>query len=909
MSNFFIKWKKYKEDHPFFSYLIMFSFLFLITVIFFFASFLINKKSMIWTGSTKDGLVQHYNALMYFGRYLRSILYNIFINHQLSIPMWDFSIGYGSDVITSLHYYVIGDPLNLLSVLVSSKYTEYLYMFLIIFRLYLSGVSFSYYCFQWQKDAKSLLVGALTYVFCGYVIFASVRHPYFINPIIYLPLLLLGSEKILHNQSSKLFIIILAISAVSNFYFLYMLCLIVFIYVLIRFISLYRLKIKVIIHYFLKFFISAIIGLCMAAFILMPVIAFFFQTARSEYKIAFDSVYTLNYYLSCFFNFNSYNFADYWTIFGYNSVSLLCIFLMFIKKGHRSLKVGLVLTTVCICLPYAGYILNGFSYVSNRWEFAYSFVVAMVTSIMFPYLLTMSKKESLFLGILTVVYLCGAVLFPETRNFNLKVSGIILIITYLILLCRYILSHQPIKHTLYYHISVICIVTLLIANVSVNAYYKYSPQRLNYLKEFVDVKKGFTKLTKTRAKEIKKLNDDSFYRYDETNFGRYYLNNSALQQRQKSLSFFYSLGSGYITEYFMAMENMNALSSIYTGVNYRSYLDALASVKYFVTEKNQEQYRPYGFDKKVQDTDKFSIFQSDLYLPLGYTYNQQISSQDFAKASGIERQQMLMQGVYTNDEDLIPLKKGQPSLVNQQIPYRIVYSDGIQKTKYGFDVVKKNATIKIHFDSVTDSELYLSFQDLSFLPYKDDKGKYVDQAKISVSSDQIKETLLLKNKYHTYYNGSKDFLINLGYAQKDRNEITIKLKTMGSYHCGQMMVESLPMQQFQQQVEELKQESLENIAVETNTVSGTIHTQEDKFLCFSIPYSEGWKAYVDDKEVDLYRANIMYMGIPIEKGQHTIKLVYTTPYLKQGAFVSGFGVAGLIGMSYFERKKLRYKKG
>ena len=149
---------------------------------------------------------------MYFGRYLRSILYNLFVNHQFDIPLYDFSIGYGSDILTSLHYYVMGDPLNLLSVFVSSKYTEYLYAFLVVLRLYLSGLSFSYYCFQLKKDSKSTLVGALTYIFCGYVIFASVRHPYFINPMIYLPLLLLGTERILHNRSPKLFIIVLTIS-------------------------------------------------------------------------------------------------------------------------------------------------------------------------------------------------------------------------------------------------------------------------------------------------------------------------------------------------------------------------------------------------------------------------------------------------------------------------------------------------------------------------------------------------------------------------------------------------------------------------------------------------------------------------------------------------------------------------
>ena len=33
--------------------------------------------------------------------------------HQPSLPMWDLHIGYGSDILTTLHYYVIGDPLTL----------------------------------------------------------------------------------------------------------------------------------------------------------------------------------------------------------------------------------------------------------------------------------------------------------------------------------------------------------------------------------------------------------------------------------------------------------------------------------------------------------------------------------------------------------------------------------------------------------------------------------------------------------------------------------------------------------------------------------------------------------------------------------------------------------------------------
>ena len=64
---------------------------------------------------------QHLNSLAYYGEYLRNILHSVFVEHKFEIPMWDMHIGYGSDILTTLHYYVIGDPLTLLSVFVSPE--------------------------------------------------------------------------------------------------------------------------------------------------------------------------------------------------------------------------------------------------------------------------------------------------------------------------------------------------------------------------------------------------------------------------------------------------------------------------------------------------------------------------------------------------------------------------------------------------------------------------------------------------------------------------------------------------------------------------------------------------------------------------------------------------------------------
>ena len=60
--------------------------------------------------------------------------------------MVDFSVGQGFDVIGTLNYYGVGDPVNLLTVFFADNHLDQMYMFLILFRMYLSGLAFSYYC-------------------------------------------------------------------------------------------------------------------------------------------------------------------------------------------------------------------------------------------------------------------------------------------------------------------------------------------------------------------------------------------------------------------------------------------------------------------------------------------------------------------------------------------------------------------------------------------------------------------------------------------------------------------------------------------------------------------------------------------------------------------------------------------
>ena len=184
--------KKKKAD-----FYILYTVVFVAISLFVYSYFYLNGKSLIWS---HDGVPQHINALAYYGEYLRNVLKNFAVNHKFSFPMWDMNIGYGSDILTTLHYYVIGDPLTLFSVFVPRKNTEILYEILIFVRIYLAGITFSFYCFYRKNPKQATFIGSLVYIFAGWTIYASMKHPYFSNPMIYLPLILLGIDKIYKKE-------------------------------------------------------------------------------------------------------------------------------------------------------------------------------------------------------------------------------------------------------------------------------------------------------------------------------------------------------------------------------------------------------------------------------------------------------------------------------------------------------------------------------------------------------------------------------------------------------------------------------------------------------------------------------------------------------------------------------------
>ncbi len=65
-----------------------------------------------------------------------------------------------------------------------------------------------------------------------------------------------------------------------------------------------------------------------------------------------------------------------------------------------------------------------------------------------------------------------------------------------------------------------------------------------------------------------------------------------------------------------------------------------------------------------------------------------------------------------------------------------------------------------------------------------------------------------------------------------------------------------------------------------------IHLERDNLVFFSVPYEEGWTAYVNGKPAKIEKVNVGFMAVVAEKGKNTIRFVYHTPGLKIGVVIS-----------------------
>ncbi len=896
------------RKHPYAVYYGGYTVIFLIMILAVFSWFGLSGKSLVWE---VDGLYQHYNSLLYYSDYLKTIISGLFSEGQLEVPLWDFNIGLGADVVQSLHYYVMGDPLTIFAVFVPRESMETFYGFLIFLRFYLAGLSFSLYAFRMKLSRYQALTGALVYVFCGFALGLGIRHPYFMNPMIYFPIILIGIEKIFKKEKPFLFIISTCVAALSSFYFFYMLTILMFLYALVRFFH-YREKPygRSFFQHLGKFTLYYVTGMLMAGVLLWPLVREVITGGRVGSGSIGGIFYDLIYYVKFWIGLTSIRWVGNGGFLAYTGLTLIaCVALMLTgRKSCRQLKAGLLIGLILLMLPAGGYILHGFSYVSNRWVWGFSFVTALITAWMLPQIINPTTRLLRWTGALIGVYTVPFILVKQLRTSASPGICIILLAFFGVMLAAYRIQQNDSIKRKWMPLVRGTFTGLVLINILVVAGGFYSPEGDDYVGEFHDRGSTLEQLTANPTIAVAEAaGDEIFYRYEEATAGESANYNTGLQTDIHGMSFYYSVANKYITQYMDELENNISRSFKYVGMDGRAALHTLASGRYFLIEEGQESYLPYGYEELRTEyeaassddkTGQYAVYENQYWLPLGYTYSNWISEEQYQQLDAIQRQNAMLQAVVLPESGLA--QADEVVLDEQEIDFETELSEGIEVQGDRYVVTREAAFIELTFDQPANSELYLRLE--GFTCELADQFSEVSRAAVAIKAEDVRKQFSLMTEADAFYEGKSDFAFNMGYSEEGKSTIRITFNTVGTYTLEAIHVICQQMDNYADQVNALREDVLEELEIGTNQISGMITLQEEKILCLSIPYSQGWSAQVDGEPAELLQANTMYMALELEPGTHEVVLYYETPGLKAGAKMSVIGILLFLGVVIWERR-------
>lgn len=871
-------------------------FLFIFTAAFY--PFFRNGKSLMWT---QDAVRINYPAFHYLGTRIRDIIINFLNSGSLQIPLYDFSIGYGQDIIQYMGTFYL-DPLNLLGVLVKAEYMEYMYEALIVFRIWISGVFFSLLGRYKQYDDFGVLCGALIYAFSGYTFYMVLFLPCFGTMMFLLPLLIYGVEKILNKDSFWPFVLTVAYNAASSWYCLYINSIICLIYACI-WLKVHKVSGKETLKIFAKAAVLYTCGGALASVILIPGAIAYFDSARHSATILTPSL--LNYergrIIKCLVDmFAPYTSPGYTTYINMSAWGVFCIIDLWSNNTQDSKIIRWLFgfLFVGLFIPFFGFAIGGFNYVNNRWSFAFVFAAALAAAGQSSLLLKADMERKIRL--LGYILLLGLVILVCESVQNLYTfAGFIFLLLFMcvVLYCGPCQREWKTKYTM--RIIKLGLLAVISLNCIILGRFTFSENYGKYTNEFIDCGETYSSIMKGYRKDAAEIKDTSFYRIDFNRTGA--VSASMIGKYSGILDVFNELPESMVDH---AREQLlySMGTNSYYGLDSRAILDALASVKYFVQDKTySDKVVPWGY-QLYKETKDSSIYKNTYALPLGYAYTKQIERAAYASMKEADRQYAFLNAVVLDEADaeLFGLQKWEPLRYAEELPYS-VEKDGVghENGSDQYVINKNNASLTLSFSVKRDSETLLLLDNIN-----------VDSIASTVSESLFIPVMTALGTYKHNIRSNRNwfrigddrkYLLNLGPLEAGEQTCKITFPPMGDISIEDIKIYNCPMEPLAESVRNFMSIPLENIEVGVNRITADIRSDERIALCLAIPYSRGWTAYVDGKETELSRVNTMYMGFPLEAGEHSIELRYFTPGLMMGIVLSSGMLILLIMFIVYER--------
>ena len=881
------------EFRMFRSTLIMYSVLWFFCAAVLYLLFRIHHKSFLFL---YDGLYQHFISFNYLCDYLKSII----VDHHFK-GLYNYTLGQGMDIFTALNSYDFTDPVSAVSAAFVFLNRIQRYTLMIFIKLYLVGFSFCVYCRSaGYRNRTAVLIGAIAYTFSGATLFSFARHPNYINWAYFLPFLLAGVEYYQRRGKYMPLLIAVVLNIVTSYYTFYINAILTGIYVIVHALCRESSDLKRAFRQIMQIVMIFLGGILLSSVVMLPTIHAFLNNYRTGTVAGYLSSlwhYEKKFYLKVFSTlFVPFPFVDfiqsesklYYTRISMNTLMFIPFLFSFTKKNRNTaLKSLMIITCLMMSVPAVGRLMNGFGYASNRWTFVLVFYTSAALVEMYDTLKALDSGGKRMLAAGTILYTVLCFLCQVYVTYLLALIGLAMIV---FTAAAYLLTVQY-RNDLFDH----AMVALVLIGAVYQTVFVFSPYGGNYLFYFQDEALAEQSLNDYSSRAA--LNaDDGFYRVEmeenRTNVDGYLgINGTRL---------WWSVIPSSTTEYYMdlALDTVRYNCDIY-GLDTRTGLLELAGVRYYTRPAAEDGIIPYGYDETASTDPKYQVFENKYALPVGYTYSGYISEEEYEQLNGIEKEQALLQAAVLEEKNL-PLPEAVIEQPMEQLTFEPVSFDHAEWSGNELISSVQGGQITLAVDVPENCELYLYLKNIHL------QG---ESTNVKISAGRSIDGLLLTEKTALITTEAfywpvirDDAAFNLGYGHDGLNTITLTISEEARFSIDDIEIYAVPMSSYEKYVGKLGEYVLEDIAVGEDQISGQIFVSEPRILQFAIPYSIGWKAYVDGTETEVLRSGGMYMAVLLDAGKHSVELRYAMPYLKTGFVISLAVLLYLAGSAFMKKK-------
>ncbi|MGI6018385.1 MAG: YfhO family protein [Marvinbryantia sp.] len=895
--------------------LFLYSVSFCILAFLIYLEFILNKKSLVWLTDAKGQYLIYYE---YMGKYLRELLRG-FLHGNFSVPLYDFTIGMGEDI----NAVIRTNLTDFLSAFVPSHLVEPVYNFWMLVRLYAAGLAFLAYGLYRKFPRVNLCPAALIYVFCGYTLNLGSRHPDFTAPMIFLPLLLLAMERLIKQERywGVFYSGMVALSLTSSYYFLYMNTLAMGIYALVRFGTIFaghKKKGREFLRMMGRISSSYLLGCLMAMVFFLPQMYRLFSSMRMSSGIPTAKellFYDGNRALALFMELiGGGENAGASTFLGFSLLVIPVLIVVFARRWREQLplKITILIVTAVLMFPVGGYLMSGFSAFNNRWTYIAAFVVAVAAAVVIQDIFHMTVLQMVLSAVVTVGYWYATQKkVPGEMRYFITASALVISMAVLIAVSFWDDVGKQKSWKRMPRCGAAALLTLTIATTALNGYLTFSPKMSTKLTEYADQNSVMEEIKTSTYQHFANATGGELARCD-THLTGNMQENYPISLDYMGTSIYNSVLNANLVQYHTEMENIgiSAIHRIFS-LDGRTALEALSCTEYYLTRTGQEIYVPYGFVRVDEwSDDGYSIYKNKYLLPFGYVYENCVTEADCAGLDGLEKQQLMLQTAIVEKipDEFAQVQKTYSSanLIEEvskeimRVPVKIIGRNGSFKMKGNlYHAQEENSGFVLAYPKKAGYEAYLHFKNLN---------RNVNYAMVGVQTSDLYKEFTVRGKERDYSLGREDYLVNLGYSEKNgEDQISVIFRKKGNYHLTEMELCYVPMKKYGMQMEKLGAEGLKNIKQETNGICGEINLEKPELMVFSVPYRRGWKLFVDGQEQECFRTNVTYIGAVLPAGVHEIKLCYCTAGIRTGLLLSVIGLTLYIGLILICRSKYRHQ--